>query len=104
RDFHVTGVQTCALPILEGETGYICPDDPQAFADAVMRLRDNPALREQMAFKARQIAAQRPWENILAQLEDHYREAVQINERLLGMFPPPENPLQISLPHLFHWG
>jgi phosphatidylinositol alpha 1,6-mannosyltransferase len=90
--------------VIEGETGYICPDDPQAFAQAVLRLRNDPALRELMAFKARQIASQRPWEKILAQLEDHYREAVRLNERMLRIFPPPENPLQMALPNLFHRG
>jgi glycosyltransferase involved in cell wall biosynthesis len=82
--------------VLEGETGYTCPDDPQAFAAAVRHLRDHPALREQMAFKARQIAVQRPWEAIMAQLEGHYREAVALNERLLRVYPPTEI-LPISL-------
>ena len=90
--------------VIEGETGYTCPDDPHAFAQAVETLRDNPALREQMAFKARQIALQRPWENIMAQLEGHYQEAVQLNERLLRLYPPPENPLQLPFPGLFHRG
>ena len=89
--------------VIEGETGYTCPGNPQAFAEAVIKLRDNPALREQMAFKARQIAALRPWEAIMAQLEGHYREAVQINERLLGLFPPGEG-LQFPFPTFFHRG
>jgi glycosyltransferase involved in cell wall biosynthesis len=76
--------------VIEGETGYTCPDDPRAFQQAVLRLRNQPALREQMAFKARQIAAQRPWEKIMAQLEDHYREAVALNNRLQHLFPVPE--------------
>lgn len=88
--------------VIEGETGFICPDDPQAFADAVRHLRNHPALREQMAFKARQLASQRPWEKILAQLETHYGEAVTLNERLLRVFPPSDSPL--SLPTLFHRG
>ncbi len=88
--------------VVEGETGYTCPDNAQAFARAVITLRDNPALREQMAFRARQMAAQRPWEKIMAQLEDHYREAVRINNRLLRVFPPPENLLQLPFQGLFH--
>lgn len=89
--------------VIEGETGYICPDDPQAFAEAVIKLRDNPALREQFAFKARQLAAQRPWEAIMAQLEDHYREAIHLNQRLQRLFPPSEG-LPLHLPSIFHWG
>lgn len=68
--------------VIDGETGYICPDDPTAFAQAVSTLRENPALREQMGFKARQIALQHPWEAIMSQLEDHYSEALAINQRL----------------------
>lgn len=73
--------------VIEGETGYTCPDDPHAFAEAVKRLRDNPALREQMAFKAHQLAVSRPWEAIMAQLEGHYAEAARLNERLLRLYP-----------------
>ncbi len=72
--------------VIEGETGYICPADPSAFARAVLELRANPALREQMAFKARLIAAQRPWETVLSELETHYREAVVLNERMTRMY------------------
>jgi phosphatidylinositol alpha 1,6-mannosyltransferase len=89
--------------VIEGETGYTCADDPQAFAQAVIKLRDNPALREQFAFKARQLAAQRPWEAIMAQLEDHYREAIGLNQRLQRLFPPSDS-LPLHLPSLFHWG
>ena len=92
------GVSDLVLP---GETGFICPEDPLAFAQAVQTLRDQPALREQMAFKARQIAVQRPWERILAELEDHYGEAVTLNERLLRLYPPAEG---LSLPGLFGRG
>lgn len=89
--------------VIEGETGYTCPADPQAFAQAVIKLRDDPAHREQMAFRARQLAAQRPWEAIMARLEDHYQEAINLNERLLRIFPPSEG-LQLPLPALFQRG
>lgn len=89
--------------VIEGETGYTCPEDPAAFAQAIIRLRDNPALREQMAFRAQQIAAQRPWEAIMGQLEDHYREAVAINERMLRIFPPFEG-LHLPFSTLFQRG
>jgi phosphatidylinositol alpha 1,6-mannosyltransferase len=89
--------------VLEGETGYTCPEDPEAFAAAIKHLRDHPALREQMAFKARQIAMQHPWEAIMAQLEGPYQEAVRLNERLLRMYPPTDG-LTLSLPTLFNRG
>jgi phosphatidylinositol alpha 1,6-mannosyltransferase len=86
--------------VIEGETGYICPADPHALARAVLRLRDNPALREQMAFKARQLAADRPWEKIMAELEKHYTEAYWLNARYSRLYHPQPG-LNISLPSLF---
>ncbi len=87
--------------VIEGETGYICPAVPAAFARAVLRLRANPALREQMAFKARQLAAQRPWETVLSELETHYREAVLLNQRLTRIYHLEPG---LHLPALFHRG
>ena len=72
--------------VIDGETGYICPDDPQAFAQAVRKLREEPALREQMSFKARQVALQHPWEAIMTQLEQHYIEALALNARLSRIY------------------
>jgi glycosyltransferase involved in cell wall biosynthesis len=89
--------------VIEDETGYTCPDDPHAFAQAIIKLRDNPALRAQMGFRARQLAAQRPWEAIMAQLEDHYREAVTFNDRMLRVFPPSDG-LHLPIPTLFQRG
>lgn len=73
--------------VIAGETGYTCAADPYAFATAIKHLRDDPALRAQMSFKARQLALGRPWEAILGQLEAHYAEAIRINERLLRIYP-----------------
>jgi glycosyltransferase involved in cell wall biosynthesis len=87
--------------VLPGETGFVCADNPAEFAAAVITLRDQPAMREQMAFKSRQLAAQRPWEHILAQLEAHYSEAVTLNQRLLRLYPPTEG---LSLASLFNRG
>lgn len=72
--------------VIEGETGFVVQDNAQAFKEAVMRLRDNPVLREQMASYAREIAEQRPWERILSQLEPYYQDAVNVNERYKRVF------------------
>lgn len=72
--------------VIHGETGFICENTPQAFAAAVRQLRDTPEHREKMARRARAVAEQRPWEVILSQLEDHYREAIAINERFVRVF------------------
>ncbi|NDJ77519.1 MAG: glycosyltransferase family 1 protein [Chloroflexi bacterium] len=75
--------------VADGETGFICHDDPQAFAQAVQKLRDDPALRQQMAENARAKTLRYPWENIMAQLEDYYREAVDLNQRFNRVYPRP---------------
>lgn len=72
--------------VIEGETGFISEDTPEAFATAVQRLLNNPRLRQQMAHKARKIAEERPWEKILAQLETHYAQALRMNNRFKRIF------------------
>ncbi len=72
--------------VTPGENGFLCPADPQAFAAAARTLRDNPRLRQQMSDNARRFAEQRPWEVIMAELEDHYAEAVRINGRFDRVF------------------
>lgn len=72
--------------VVEGETGFVVEDKRETFAEAVRKLRDDPDLCRRMARRSREIAEERPWEKILAQLEDHYREAVAINERFKQVF------------------
>lgn len=84
--------------VQEGKTGYSCPADAAAFAQAVRRLRDHPDLRAQLGQNARRFAEGRPWSAIMAQLEGYYREAVRMNVRLkrfshhinrFSILPPP---------------
>ncbi len=70
----------------EGVNGYVCESDPQAFAEAVRHLRDHPELRADLSANARAFAEQRPWEKVLAQLEDYYREALILNDRFVHIF------------------
>lgn len=67
----------------DGETGYICPPDREAFAAAAVQLRDNPELRAKMSHQARQYAEAHPWSTIMAQLEAYYAEAYTMNKRVL---------------------
>lgn len=69
----------------DGKTGYICAGEPAAFAAAARRLRDNPEVRRRMGDNARQYAEQRPWSAVMAQLENHYREALQLSGRAARM-------------------
>ena len=67
--------------VQDGITGYICADEPEAFASAARKLRDDPELRQQMSQSARRFAEARPWSAIMGQLEDYYCEALRLNER-----------------------
>ena len=71
-----------------GTDGFICPDDPFAFAEAARTLRDTPTLRHVMAANARAKAMQHPWEAIMQQLEGYYTEAVDIAQRFRQMAGP----------------
>lgn len=73
--------------VTHGVNGFLCPENPAAFADAARRLRDNPQLRRQMSANARRFAEQHPWEALMGQLEGYYNEAVRLNERLDHRFP-----------------
>lgn len=67
--------------VRDGETGFIVPQDPAAFAEVARRLRDDPHLRCQMGEAARAYAEERPWWRIMRQLEHHYNEAIRLNAR-----------------------
>src|SRR5690606_39828462 len=74
RDFHVTGVQTCALPICYNH--WVAGNDNHYFANAdecaqsLDSLLENTALLEQMRVKNRQRHLDCfTWEHILAQYE-----------------------------------
>jgi hypothetical protein len=40
-----------------------------------------------MSANARRAAEKRPWDTVLSELETHYSEAVQLNERFNSLFP-----------------
>lgn len=72
--------------VVDGQTGFICADTPESFANAVQHLLDNPELRQQMAQTARTTAEARPWEKTLAQLETYYMQALKMNNRFKRVF------------------
>ena len=71
-----------------GVNGFICRDDPQAFAGAARKLRDDPDLRRRMSINARHTAERNPWEAIMGQLEGYYHEAYDLNRRTSRLYPP----------------
>lgn len=74
--------------VTHGLNGLICADDPREFAAAARLLRDDLNLRQQMSAAACSGVESNSWEATLAQLEDHYREAIRLNDRLNDMYPP----------------
>lgn len=78
----------CRTPVIAARTGgvldivkegvngyYFEPDQPQQIAPIIQRLRDNPALREQIADNALAHARSRPWQTTMDQLIDYYHLA-----------------------------
>lgn len=63
-----------------GVTGYICPAEPERFAEAAIRLRDDRGLLRWMAAASRAAVERNSWDAIMAQLEGYYREAVRLND------------------------
>jgi phosphatidylinositol alpha 1,6-mannosyltransferase len=83
--------------VTDGVTGFVCPHDPAAFARAIARLRDEDALRQEMAYNARHTVEDNSWEATLAQLEGHYSDAVALNDRLLRIHPESQGILPVLL-------
>jgi glycosyltransferase involved in cell wall biosynthesis len=74
--------------VTDGVNGFTCPPDSQAFAAAAVALRDDVTLRERMAAASRAYAERNPWEAVLAQLETHYGEALELNDRMGRLILP----------------
>ncbi len=87
----------------EGVTGFVVDHSEAAFAEAVIKLRDNPILRQQMADTARALAEQRPWSAIMRQLEGHMREAWTMNERYKRLFGKTTYTLPTTSPLWWRW-
>lgn len=70
-----TRVGAMAEAIVEGESGLVVPpDDPGAFAEALLRVLDDPALGARLGRRAHEQARDRfAWERVAAILLDRYR-------------------------------
>jgi glycosyltransferase involved in cell wall biosynthesis len=65
--------------LIDGKTGLVVPArDPKAYAGAVGRLQDDPALRLRLGRAARTRAMTFDWETILDTVIDAYREAMAL--------------------------
>ena len=81
----------CRLPVIAARTGgvldtvidgynglYYNPDQPQEIRPLVQRLRDNPALRNELAENALNHARSRSWRATMDQLVDYYHSAIRV--------------------------
>lgn len=72
--------------VQHGETGWIVAHEADAFAAAIRRLRNYPTLRQRMSQNARRSSEARPWSAMMAQLEQHYANALLRSQRFEQLF------------------
>lgn len=72
--------------IVDGVSGIAVEPAADAFAEVIRQLRDDPLWREAMSLRAREMAQQRPWSALMAQLEGYYEEAYTMNQRFKRLF------------------
>ena len=84
--------------IEDGVSGVAVPAVPGAFASAIRQLRDQPETRLAMSLKARELAEQRPWAALMAQLELYYEEAYTMNQRFKSLFGFTRYHMPLSIP------
>ena len=72
--------------IEDGASGIAVPPTSADFAAAIRQLRDDPRGRRRMSRRARELAEQRPWSALMAQLEIYYEEAYTMNQRFKRLF------------------
>lgn len=87
--------------IEDGASGIAVPPAPGAFAAVIRQLRDQPETRLAMSRKARELAEQRPWAALMAQLELYYEEAYTMNLRFKRLFGFTRYHMPLSIPAHF---
>jgi len=72
----VIGTPVGGIPdiVEDGETGYVVPENPEAFAEKVDHLADHPETLDRMAEAARAATEHRTWDHVAAQVEDVYEQ------------------------------
>lgn len=82
----------------DGVTGIIAEPTPQAFADVIQGLRNNPEHLIELSRNARRVAEQRPWSALMAQIEGYYEEAYMMNQRFKRLFGSTHYHRPLSIP------
>ncbi len=82
-----------AFLVRDGVTGYTVPvDEPQALADRLTMLMQDPALRHKLGEQALQEARQYAWENIAARITEVYLQVLG-STIPAARFPAPNTPI-----------
>ena len=90
--------------VADGASGIVVEPVPQAFAEVIQRLRDQPELRRRMSRNALMMAEERPWSALMAQLEGYYEEAYRMNQRFKRLFGFTNYHRPLSIPaRLVRW-
>jgi phosphatidylinositol alpha-mannosyltransferase len=64
--------------LLDGEEGVLVPSyDPAAFAEAVLKLLNNPGLEKEMGTRGRQKAMRFSWDNVTESIDRFYEEILE---------------------------
>jgi glycosyltransferase involved in cell wall biosynthesis len=63
--------------VLHGETGFLCPPEPKAFAYAMQDLIDDPARAETIGSAGRERAALFSWSNFVSRIDDYAESLIQ---------------------------
>ena len=77
RGVPVVAANRGALPEVVGDAGLLVEPDPEALADAMKRILDNPALAQKLSDAGIERARRFTWEASAAKLMDVYRAAIE---------------------------
>ena len=84
--------------IEDGASGIAVEPTSAAFAAEIRKLRDKPEVRLSMSRCASEMAEQRPWSALMAQLEGYYEEAYTMNQRFKRLFGFTRYHMPLSIP------
>jgi D-inositol-3-phosphate glycosyltransferase len=75
----VTQVGGLAFLVQDGITGFHIPvEDPEALADRLIKIMNDPELRDQMSQQAAEIAQNYAWEKIATSMSTLYQDVVEV--------------------------
>lgn len=70
--------------VVHGETGFLCPPEPQAFARAMQELVEKPEMVQDMGVAGRARAAEFSWESFVTRIDDYVESLTQDTTSTMG--------------------